>query len=96
MPCHAQVAAEPHVPADAAVYMAGVRENIMLGGDNAGRGQWVGALLAAGGGGGGGTQGGGGGGLSQVVPVSWRQQVTRRTEMEGLAARLIAKRHDGH
>ena len=65
--------------AGTAAYMAGMRANILLGGDNAGRGQWVGALLAAANG-------------PAAVPRDWSAQVDMDAEIGRLAQLLVDKR----
>lgn len=77
----AAAAAEPTVTEEAAVWMEAVRQNIYQGGDNAGRGQFVAAMMAA------------NAGMS-AIPSSWVAQLDpdASEEITRLAALLAQQR----
>jgi len=62
-----------------ATYEEAIRETIVIGGENANRGTFIGAILAA-----------AAGGVEGVVPAEWRRETTRMAEVEHLANILAA------
>ena len=77
----AAVAAEPTATEEAAAWMEAVRQNIYQGGDNAGRGQFVAAMMAA-------SEG------MSAIPSSWIAQLDpdASAEVTRLAALLTQQR----
>ena len=80
-PRTAATATEPTATEDAAVWMEAVRQNIYQGGDNAGRGQFVAAMMA------------GSVGMS-AIPSSWIVQLNQDVseEISHLATQLAQQR----